>query len=414
MIYDVVVIGGGPSGMMSAIKAGESGAKVILLEKNDHLGVKLLCTGKGRCNITNNTSDLKEFIKQFGKNGKFLFSCLHNFNIKNTIDFFENGGLETQAERGNRIFPKNGNALDVLKILINYLKQSKVEVRTKFKIAKIIVDKDKITKVIGQDKQEIVGKNYIICTGGKSYPLTGSTGDGYKWANQMNHSIIEPLPALSPIIVKEKFVKNLEGLSLKNVNISIYKDNKKIDSRDGEAIFTANGMSGPIILDMSKKIKMELEEKNNLKLKIDFKPALDFDKLNKRIIRELAVDNKKMFKNILTSLLPQKMIPVIIELSKIDPNKQASVITKLERNRLVHLLKEFELTVTGLLGFKKAIITSGGIDLSEIDPTTMRSKKISNLFFAGEIINIDGPTGGYNLQVCWSTGQLAGKNAVKK
>ncbi|MCK4967466.1 MAG: aminoacetone oxidase family FAD-binding enzyme, partial [Candidatus Aenigmarchaeota archaeon] len=252
---------------------------------------------------------------------------------------------------------------------------------------------------------------YIICTGGKSYPLTGSTGDGYNWATNLGHTIIKLAPALTPIIIKEKIVKELEGLSLKNVEISIYKNNKKIATKFGEALFTADGMSGPIILDLSRSIYQE--DFNNLFLQIDFKPALEFIKLDRRIQRDWQQVNNKMFKNSLNKLLPRKLIPIIIKLSGINPAKKVNLITKEERKKLLHLLKEFKLNIKGLVGYNKAIITKGGIKLSEVSPKTMKSKLIDNLYFAGEILDLDGPTGGYNLQVCWSTGYLAGENAAK-
>ena len=410
MKYDVIVIGGGPAGMMSAGRAAELGAKVLLLEKNKHLGIKLLCTGKGRCNITNNIEEIKKLVDKYGKNGKFLFSAFNKFKVEDTVNFFEKRGVKTKVERGERIFPVSDRASDVLNALIKYMRQSKVEIITEAQVKNILMEKKVIKKVILENGQELEAKNYIICTGGKSYPLTGSTGDGYKWLKKMGHTIISPRPALTPIIIKEKFVKELEGLSLKNVEISIFKNNKKIISRFGEALFTNNGLSGPIILDMSKKIGEELV--NKLKLKIDFKPVLDFIKLDERVQRDFQKNSNKLFKNSLNELLPQKLIPIIIKLSGIDPNKKVNLITKTERKIIIHLLKEFELEIVGLVGFEKAIITAGGVELTEVDPKTMQSKIISNLYLAGEILDIDGPTGGYNLQVCWSTGFVAGENSI--
>lgn len=409
MKYDVIVIGGGPAGMMAAGRAAELGAKILLLEKNDRLGIKLLCTGKGRCNITNNTEETKKMIERYGKNGRFLFSAFTKFGVREVIEFFENFGVKTKVERGERIFPESDRARDVLNALEKYMRKFGVEVVTKASVRDIIIENNKIEKIILHNNEDIVGENYIICTGGKSYPLTGSTGDGYKWLKKIGHTVIDPRPALTPIIIKEKFIKELEGLSLKNVEISIFKDNKKIDSRFGEALFTDNGLSGPIILDMSKKIGEELG--NELKLKIDFKPALDFIKLDERVQRDFSENSNKLFKNSLNELLPQKLISIMIRFSGIDPDKKVNTVTKEERKKLLHLLKEFELTVKDLLGFDKAIVTAGGVDLKEVDPKTMRSKIIDNLYFAGEILDVDGPTGGYNLQVCWSTGFVAGESS---
>lgn len=411
MKYDIVVIGGGPAGMMSAGRAGELGSRVLLLEKNQKLGVKLLITGKGRCNITNKTGDLKELTSKFGKNGKFLFSSFYKFGMDDVIDFFEFRGVKTKVERGNRVFPVSDNSKDILDALIGYLKKSQVKIKANAQVERIIKKGERIEKVILNNGDEIFANKFIICVGGKSHPGTGSSGDGFQWLAKLGHKITKLTPSLVPIIIEDKIVKELEGLSLKNVEISIYKNDKKIDSRFGEAIFTANGLSGPVILDMSKKIGKELSAE--MKVKIDFKPALDFEKLDRRIQRDFQERNNKIFKNSLDKLLPQKLIPVVIKLSKIDSEKKVNLITKEERKRLLHLIKEFDLGLKELAGYDKAIVTAGGVDLKEIDPATMKSKLIDNLYFAGEIIDVDGPTGGYNLQVCWSTGYVAGENASK-
>jgi len=411
MKYDVVVIGGGPAGMMSAGRAGELGSHVLLLEKNRGLGIKLLITGKGRCNITNKTDDLKEIVNKFGKNGKFLFSSFYKFGVDDIIEFFESRGVKTKIERGNRVFPVSDRSKDVLNALLGYLKKSQVKIKTNAQVKEIIKKGEKIEKVVLDDGDEIFADKFIICTGGKSHSSTGSSGDGFQWLAKLGHKITKLSPSLTPIIVKDEIVKELEGLSLKNVEISVYKNDKKIDSKFGEAIFTANGLSGPIILNLSKKIGKEPSTK--IKIKIDFKPALDFEKLDKRIQRDFQERNNKMFKNSLDKLLPQKLIPVIIKLSKINSEKKVNLINREERKRLLHLIKEFDLDLKELAGYDKAIITAGGVDLKEIDPATMKSKLIDNLYFAGEIINIDGPTGGYNLQVCWSTGYVAGESVSK-
>lgn len=407
--FNIAVIGGGPAGMIAAGKASEMGSRVILIEKNKNLGVKLLITGKGRCNITNKADGLKEMINRFGKNGKFLFSAFSKFGVDEVISFFESRGLKTKIERGGRVFPVSDRSQDVLNVLINYLKKSNVEIKTNSKVKKIIKKGDRIEKIILANHEEIIADNFVICTGGKSYPITGSTGDGYKWVEKIGHTITRISPSLAPIVIKESYVKELEGLSLKNVEISVYKDDKKINSRFGDAIFTVNGMSGPIVLDMSKAISKELPGK--VRMQIDFKPALDFIKLDKRIQRDFQKGSNKLFKNSLDGLLPKKLIPVIIRLSEIDPDKKVNSITKEERRKLLHLLKEFSLEIKELEGFKRAIITTGGIELNEVDQKTMKSKLIDNLYFAGEILDLDGPTGGYNLQVCWATGYVAGESA---
>ncbi|MBD3362807.1 aminoacetone oxidase family FAD-binding enzyme [Candidatus Dojkabacteria bacterium] len=415
--YDLTVIGGGPAGMMTAISAASKGKDVALIEKNRRLGQKLLLTGKGRCNITNAENDIKKFAKEYGKNAHFLLPALYNFTPQDTLHFFMQCGINTKIERGNRVFPQSDKASDVLRGLVKMLNKQNVEILLNTKVVSII-SKNNTIKKINTDKGDIISKNYVVATGGLSYPETGSTGDGYKWAEKLGHKLILPRPALVGVIVKEKWIKQLQGLSLKNVKITLHQPSdpdhlhpssyKKLDEKFGEALFTNVGMSGPIILDMSKKIGGLLQY-GPCKLVIDFKPALDFTQLDKRLLNDFQEFDKKMFKNSLNQLLPSKIIPLIIELSKINPEKRVNQITRNERSRLLHLLKEFELTVTKTEGFEKAIVTAGGIELTEIDSKTMKSKIIDNLYLAGEILDIDGPTGGYNLQMCWSTGSLAGK-----
>lgn len=412
MDYNTIVIGGGPAGMMAAGRASEQGTRVFLIEKNPTLGQKLLITGKGRCNFTNVDYDIKAFAEKFGKNGKFLYAALHKFGYEDTKRFFKKQGVKNKIERGGRVFPKSDQASDVLAALQHYLEIKNVAIKTNMKVKMFVVNNNKINKIILANGEELRADKYILCTGGKSYPSTGSSGDGYKWLAEMGHTIVPPRPSLTPIIVKEKWVKELEGLSLKNVDISIYQNNKKADSRFGEAIFTINGLSGPIILDMSKKIG-ELLEKGEAELRIDFKPALSFDVLDKRIQRDFQELSNKIFKNSLDSLLPKKIIPVILTLSGIDPLKKINSVTKEERKTLLHLLKEFKLNIASTDGFDNAIITTGGVALKEVDPQTMQSKIIENLYLAGEILDLDGPTGGFNLQECWSTGFVAGDNCSR-
>jgi len=409
--YDLAVIGAGPAGMMAALRASEHGADVVLLEKNTIPGIKLLMTAKERRNITNAEPDPLKFTANFGKNGKFLLSAFYRFGVEDTIDFFHRHKLRTVRERGGRIFPESGRAQDVQELFLGLLKKNRVALTCGSKIKEIFLQEKRIEKII-LEKGEVSAVNNLISTGGLSYPQTGSTGDGYKWAREMGHTIIKTEPALTPVIVKEMWVRELEGLSLKNVKISVYQNNKKMDERFGEALFTDRGMSGPIILDMSKTIG-KLLAGGEVNLFIDLKPALDLDVLDKRILRDLEKHKNRSIKNILPELLPKRLISLILKLADIDPDKHGNAITKDDRKRIRLLLKQLPLTIKSLLGFNKAIITSGGVSLKEVDPKTMRSKIIDNLYFAGEILDLDGPTGGYNLQVCWSTGYLAGESAAK-
>ncbi|MEA2006814.1 MAG: NAD(P)/FAD-dependent oxidoreductase [Patescibacteria group bacterium] len=410
--FDVAVIGAGPAGMMAAIRAAKLGASVVLIEKNRLFGKKLLMTGKGRCNITNAKYSDQDFISKLGKNGKFLFSSLNNFGPKDVTTFFKQNGLETKTERGGRVFPVSNNANDVVDVLRNNLQKFNVEIKSGKKIKELSTKDEKIESV-NFAKGKICAKNFIICTGGKSYSSTGSTGDGYEWTNKLGHTIIPPSPALVPLVTKGSWAKQLQGLSLKNVQLNVFQDNKKRQSRFGEMLFTHQGISGPIVLDVSKEIG-KLLRKGKVLVKIDLKPALDWTKLDKRLQRDLETEAKKDFKNYLPSLLPKKMIDVFIKLSQIKPDKKLHSIDKTERKKIAHLLKELTFEVKELAGFDQAIITSGGVDLREVDSKTMRSRKIENLFFAGEILDLDGPTGGFNLQICWSTGFAAGTNAAEK
>ncbi len=404
--FDVVVIGGGPAGMMVAGRAAELGAKVVLLEKNRNPGRKLLITGKGRCNITQAKYDDRKFVEALGENGHFLFSALTVFGPTEVIKFFEERGLRLKTERGGRVFPVTDRAQDVLDVLSKYLKENKVKIISSEEVLGFEAKGNKIAGIRLRNRR-IQAKFFILCTGGKSYPITGSTGDGYGWAKALGHKIIETRPALVSIRIKEGWAKEITGLSLKNVRVNVFQNGKKQATEFGEMLFAHFGLSGPIILDVSKKIG-ELLAGGEVQIEIDLKPALDFSQLDKRLQRDFEKNIHKDFKNYLPELLPKKMIEIVIALSSIDPRKKLNFITSEERRELVKLLKGIKLTVGGLMDYNQAVITTGGVDLKEIDSKTMRSKLIDNLFFAGEIINLDGPTGGYNLQICWSTGYVAG------
>ncbi len=410
----VIVIGGGPAGMLAAITAKQKGNEVILLEKMPFLGKKLLITGKGRCNITSSL-DMEEFIKNTPGNGMFLYSCYQKFTNEDIIKFLNKQGLKVKEERGNRIFPVTDKSQDVLNCFISKIKELKIIVKNNTKVDDIIVEDNNIKGVKSKDGI-IKADKVILATGGKSYPLTGSTGDGYILAKKLGHKIVEIKPSLVPLESHDKAIcKNLQGLSLKNVEIKmIDKEKNKIIYKDfGEMIFTHFGVSGPTILSGSahlvrySKIEKKMKEQN-ITLSIDLKPALSEEKLNARILRDFEEYKNKKFKNSLDKLLPQKMIETIIEKSNIDADKKVNEITKTERKQLVSTLKNLEISIKGFRPIEEAIITRGGISTKEIDPKTMESKLIKGLFFAGEIIDVDAYTGGFNLQIAYSTGYVAG------
>ena len=413
IFFDIVVTGGGPAGMMAAGRAAELGANVVLIEKNEKLGRKLLLTGKGRCNITHAEFDNKIFLKEFGKNGKFLFPSFSIFGPKETIKFFESRGVKTKAERGKRIFPLNGSAVNVLNCLIGYMRKGGVVVKTNTKIVDAKVsDAKEIIEITTNKKEKISAKNYIFATGGKTFPQTGSAGDGYVLTKKMGHKIITLEPAIVPLVSNDKWVKKLSGLTLKNVEINVIQNGKKITDRFGEFLFTHFGISGPIVMDASKEIGRLLKT-GKVEIVLDLKPALTLRELDDRLQRDFSNNSQKYFKNILHDLLPSKIIDVIISFSGISESKKGCEITKSEREKLAKTVKELKINIESVLGFEHAVVTAGGVDLKEIDSRTMRSKIIKNLFFAGEILDIDGPSGGYNLQNCWTTGYVVGENAAK-
>ena len=409
----VVIIGGGPAGMMAAITAAERGQEVILIEKMKTLGRKLLITGKGRCNITSSLS-MEDFIKNVPGNGKFLFSAFKNYTNKDIISFLKRQGLDVKEERGNRIFPITDKSQDVLNCFIKRLEQLNVKIIYNSRVDEIITEKEEdIIKVIGvKVNNKIINANkIIIATGGKSYPLTGSTGDGYEIAKKLGHTITKIKPSLVPLeIVEKNQCIELQGLSLKNVEIKLIdsESNKSIYNDFGEMLFTHFGVSGPIILSSSAHLVRYKDIENKLlnkkiKLKIDFKPALSEEKLEQRILRDFEEIKNKQYKNSLNKLLPQKLINIIIEKSNINADKKINEITKEERKRLVKILK-----IKSFRTIDEAIITSGGIDIKELNPKTMESKKVKGLYFAGEVIDVDAYTGGFNLQIAYSTGYTAG------
>jgi predicted Rossmann fold flavoprotein len=410
MYYDVIVIGGGPAGMLAAGAAGARGRKTLLIEKNEKLGKKLFITGKGRCNVTN-AADMDEFMSNIPKNSKFLYSAFRGLSNMDLITLLNEMGLKTKVERGGRVFPESDKSSDVLKALGKYLDKNNVDIMLHTTVSDIKVTTNKISKVILEDGKEIPCESVIICTGGLSYPQTGSTGDGLEFAKDLGHNVTELFPSLIPLLVKEEYIKDLQGLSLKNVSIKVIVDNKIIYDDFGEMLFTHYGLSGPIVLSASFYISDHLKKKKVIKFSIDLKPALSEEDLDKRVLKDFNEKLNKQFKNSLDGLLPQKLIPVIIKLSKIDENKEVNQISKEERKQLVSLLKNLEFTITGTRPISEAIVTSGGISLKEVNPKTMESKIIQGLYFAGEIMDLDAFTGGFNLQIAFSTGHAAGSDA---
>lgn len=399
----VIVIGAGPAGMMAAISAGKK-HKVILIDGNERLGKKLFITGKGRCNVTNR-KDIGDFFENIPGNPHFLYSALYTYTNLDVMKFFENAGVKLKVERGDRVFPVSDKSSDIIFALKKELDNKRVDVRLRCKVKKFVLEKNLIQSVILEDGSELRGDYYILCAGGKSYPLTGSTGDGFSLAEMVGHNIIEPKPSLVPIEIKEDWVKALQGLSLKNVELKIKENNKVKHKGFGEMIFTHFGISGPLVLSASRFIK----ERKEYKISIDLKPALDIVELDKRVQKDFLNNLNKDFKNSLDDLLPKKLIDTIIELSGIEGTKKVNSITKEERKTLVDLLKNLEFTVKGLRPIAEAIVTAGGVDIKEIDPSTMQSKLVHNLYFAGEVMDVDAFTGGYNVQIALSTGHLAGE-----
>jgi len=410
--FDVAVIGGGPAGMLAAGRAAELGAKVVLLEKNSALGKKLLLTGNGRCNITQIDHDARGFVEKLGKNGKFLFSAFSVFGPKEVVEFFEEKNLPTKVEKNGRVFPVTDDAIDALSTLTKYLKDNGVEIITNAQVLGFEFAGTKISGVKLKD-QIILADKFILCAGGKAYPATGSTGDGYVWAEELGHTMVTPMPALAPVKIKEDWVGDLQGLSLEAANISLWQNEKKQASFQGEMLFTHFGLSGPMIINASKEINALLQT-GSVVIELELFPEFSVSELDKKLVLAFEENNRKDIKNYFRELLSRKMLDLILKLAGIDPDKKLNFLTKKERHKIVALLKSLKFTVSEVMGFEQAMITSGGVALKEIDPKTMRSKIVENLFFAGEILDLDGPTGGYNLQICWSTGYVAGTNAVAK
>lgn len=403
----VVVIGGGAAGLMAAVIAGREGAKVTLLEKMNYVGKKMGITGKGRCNITN-ACDMSEFIKNTPGNGKFLYGAYERFTNEDLLQLLHDAGLETKVERGGRVFPASDSALDVRNTFMNLMKQYGVDVHLEEPVKKILVDDGTVTGVV-TDKETYHADAVVIATGGKSYPATGSTGDGYILASQVGHTITDIRPSLVPIVTEESWVKDLMGLSLRNVELSVIAKNKVQATMFGEMMFTHFGITGPIVLSLSHTVGKLMRKKNigTIGLDINLKPALSPETLDKRLQKDFDLYSKKQLINGMKDLLPSRLIPLIIELAGIDPQKPINQISKEERQQIGYMLQHMPLTVKGLRPVEEAIVTAGGISLKEFNPKTMESKLMKGLYGAGEVLDIDAFTGGYNLQAAFSTGYVA-------
>lgn len=418
-MYDVIIVGGGAAGMMAAISAskqmvesGNSKPKVLLLEKNEKLGKKIYITGKGRCNVTN-ASDIEDILKCITKNYQFMYSSIYGFTNDDMVELLEQNGCPTKVERGKRVFPVSDHASDVTQALQRVLKQYKVEIKLHSEVKDLLLESDTnncVCKgVVLSDGSKYFAEKVIVATGGCSYPSTGSTGDGYTFAKKAGHKIIPVRPGLVPFVTREPYISEMQGLALKNIKLVMKLGKKKIYEEQGELLFTHFGVSGPLVLSASAYLPENIDfSADELQTWLDLKPALSEKQLDERILRDFEQGKNKDVKNVLEGLLPRKMVPVMVSLMNVDENKKVHDITKEERLLLVQLLKQFPFTVNGLRGFQEAIITKGGIDVKEIDPGNMESKLVKHLHFAGEVLDLDALTGGYNLQIAWSTGYASG------
>lgn len=409
-VYDVIVIGGGPAGMMAAGQAAARGAKVLLLEKNPDVGKKLLITGGGRCNITNAEENVRKLLINYKDSSKFLFSAFTQHSVTDTLKFFHNQGMDTKIEDNGRIFPTTDSAVTVQTILKNYLVKGKVKITTQTEVKEILKKNNEIIGLKLTNNTTLKAKSYILATGGKSRPETGSTGDGFNWLRALGHTIAEPNVSLVPLTIKESWISDLAGITLDQIKITVRQNNKKQLSKTGKILFTHKGVSGPTILNLSRYIG-ELLNYGTVTINIDLFPNLNEGELDKNLI-ELFQTSNKQFKNSLTTLLPSALSTVVINLIAVSPDTPSHSLTREERKSLVKILKSLPLTVKGLLGKDKAIITSGGVALTEINFKTMQSRLYSNMYIVGDLLNIDRPSGGYSLQLCWTTGYVAGQSVT--
>jgi predicted Rossmann fold flavoprotein len=414
--YDVAVIGGGPAGMIAAGRAAELGASVVLIEKNEGLGKKLLITGGGRCNVTNDTTEPREFLSKLRGKGKFLFSTFAQHAVTESLDFFHKRGMETKVENEGRVFPASNSARTVYDVLVKYMKDNKVDIVTSYP-AKGFHAKDGLIVGLNTEKETIVARSYILATGGTSHPETGSTGEGFKWLSKIGHTIIEADAALVPIKISEKWVRELSGISHQHAKLTLVENGTRTESRIGRMVFAHFGISGPLVLNFSKEVREALsyaQPGDKIELSLDIMPDYDNATLDLKIQEVFRANQNKKLKNALKELIVPSLCPTIFSLSKLDPEKEINIVSREERLTLTKLLKDMRMTPTGFLGKEKAIVASGGIKLEEVDFRTMQSRLFPNLYLIGDVLDIERPSGGYSLQLCWSTGWVAGANAAKR